>query len=225
MASTLRWQNPYIERCESVPERLLACMQGPPSDLEIQILRTQCAKFPRIICEGCCGSGRHLLGLAARDPQTLCIGFELRYKRAFRTIEKSLEQGLDNVLVLRTDARSMPALLPPASVAEVHINFPDPWDRKRWHKHRVLSPQFLDGVASLLREGGTFHYKTDHRECFDQAVAWLSHHPAFETSLITYDLYESPLAAANIKTEFESLFRSQSLPIMALVASRRPIID
>ena len=51
--------------------------------------------------------------------------------------------------------------LPPASLDEVLIYFPDPWPKKRHHKRRIVQPAFAAFVADRLKPGGTFHLATD----------------------------------------------------------------
>lgn len=214
------WLNPYIARCDSVQDALLACKDDAPSDEELLLLRNKVARFSNLICEGCSGSGAHLLELARLNPGTLCIGFELRFKRAVRTVEKARAGGIENLLVIRTDARRMKELFPTNSLLQVHVNFPDPWDRHRWHKHRVVSPQYLNDCALLLEPGGTFHYKTDHQECFAEVLRWLRELPAFIIEMEERDLHNSPLSQGNVRTEFEKLFLSKRLPISALRARK-----
>jgi tRNA (guanine-N7-)-methyltransferase len=52
-------------------------------------------------------------------------------------------------------------MVPPHSLAGVHVYFPDPWPKKRHHKRRIVQPEFVALVASRLREGGTFRMATD----------------------------------------------------------------
>ena len=51
--------------------------------------------------------------------------------------------------------------VPPASVAAVHVYFPDPWWKTRHHKRRVFTPEFAALVAGVLRPGGVLHIATD----------------------------------------------------------------
>ena len=56
--------------------------------------------------------------------------------------------------------------LPDASVAAVHVYFPDPWWKARHKKRRVLNEQFLRDAEHVLIPGGDLHFWTDVEEYF-----------------------------------------------------------
>jgi len=166
------------------------------------------------------GSGMHLLQLAAQSPQHLCIGIELRYKRAFKTAEKAERDGLDNVLVIRTDARQIHALVPLHGVDGFFINYPDPWEKRRWHKNRILNATFVAQLRAALKPSGFLRYKTDHQEYFASATPLFST-PGWQIEKCTTDLTTSAWWHENIPSEFEGLFRSQGKPLCMLEASKQ----
>ena len=51
--------------------------------------------------------------------------------------------------------------LAPASIALVHIFFPDPWPKKRHHKRRLIQPAFVELLAQVIAPGGTLRLATD----------------------------------------------------------------
>jgi tRNA (guanine-N7-)-methyltransferase len=158
------------------------------------------------------GSGMHLIKLAYRSPQALCIGLEIRFKRAFKTGEKAERDDLDNLLVLRTDARQIKHLFQPGQVSAFFVNYPDPWEKRRWRKNRLLNTELLQTMWDLLKPGGFLRYKTDHQEYFASTCALID--PSrWETRRKTTDLINSPYMEDNIPTEFEGLFRSQGKPL------------
>ena len=69
---------------------------------------------------------------------------------------------LENVRLLHGDALDLLRdHLTPESLAGVRIYFPDPWPKKRHHKRRLVTPAFVELVASRLQPGGTLHLATD----------------------------------------------------------------
>lgn len=226
---TRSWVNPYIDRIGSKPAYLLPFERKMKPDAIDPALTAHAratidarrSEFQRCYVEVGSGSGRHLIERAAADRQSLYVGFELRYKRAFRTAEKAEQAGLNNLLVLRTDARQLSALFPPASLHGVYVNFPDPWSRKRrWIKHRLLNHDFFLALSTLLTADGFLSYKTDHAEYFDVTAAAIEESRLFCLKFVTKDLYKSPHFAGNVATEFENLFISQNLPICMLRAEK-----
>ena len=108
----------------------------------------------------------HLIELGRQNPNDLFIGFEIRFKRAVRTIEKAKREGIDNVYICRVNASFMRDIFPKDSLSGVYINFPDPWPKDRHRKNRLLTKEFLEEMHSLLKEKTFFSFKTDHRDYF-----------------------------------------------------------
>ena len=217
-----RWSNPYMALVETMPEYIVGL--GPEDGLtpeELIAVRARVAGAPRLLIELCSGSGHHLLELGRRNPDAFLAGFELRYKRAFRTAEKARDAGLTNVMVFKTRAEHISEYFTAQSVDGIYINFPDPWSKKRrWSKHRLLKSEYLEALAALLKPGGFFAYKTDHRECFEEVLAEVRRQGRLSISRLTFDLRNSEFATENIDTEFERLFVSQAKPIHYLLAHK-----
>ena len=213
--------NPYRSLVETVSQHIVVNTAGRPTDDEVGGVRELLGQWQRVVCELGSGSGRHLIALAERDKDTLHIGMELRYKRAYRTIEKAMQRGLTNVFIFRADARYVQMLFSAASLDAVYINFPDPWDKRRWLKNRLIQSPFVAELGGLLRPGGSLSYKTDHADYFASAVAIMRSEPSFLEQRVTTDLLASPWGEESVPTEFELLFRAKGLPIHYALFERR----
>lgn len=211
-AAALR-ANPFRGRVGEFPGRLFSPYELP----SFQDLPALTPTTPLIV-ELCSGSGQHIIELAKRRPQSLCIGFERRFKRAVRTIEKANRLVAENVYIVRDDVSTLFNRAPEKSVAELHVNFPDPWEKTRDRGNRFLNDEFFAELQRYLVDGGLFSFKTDHRDYFDFVSAAILTQPAFEVVRSTYDLHHSQWADENIITEFERLFMSQGLAINSLQA-------
>lgn len=210
-------ENQYIRLVETKPDRLLACSEGTVPGTAKEWVGRRLVGMRGVMVELGSGSGGHLIDYARLNPTTACIGFELRFKRAFRTIEKAEAAGAGNCAVVRSDARLLHEFFEPGSIDDIFVNFPDPWSKRRWHKHRLLSEQFFGRAHALLKDGGHLHYKTDHPEYFERTVALAGTLPGWNTTGISRDLPETGAGSfGNVLTEFERLFRRQGLPIHAL---------
>lgn len=212
--------NPYVKQVHTLPSHLLPCSSGDVSEEEHKILTSRIAHFDHVAVELGCGSGAFIMGLAQQNPKTLFVGFELRFKRSYRAAEKSLKAGLNNVLIMRTNARALPKLFKENSLSAVYVNFPDPWEKKRWKKHRLLSADFLDTIWSYLRTDGFLSYKTDHTEYFLETAKILQNCGKWQLVKFTQDLHSSEFAQGNISTEFELLFQSKALPVNFLQVNK-----
>jgi len=82
--------------------------------------------------------------------------------------------GLTNVRIVRHDAvEVVGAMIAPASLAAIHVFFPDPWPKKRHHKRRLLKLPFIRALAERLARGGYLHIATDWKDYADDALATL----------------------------------------------------
>lgn len=215
-----KWKNKYIELVSSRPDKLLACVDEEFSAAEEQLLTEKLKLSPETYCDIGSGSGGHLLEQAKLNPAALFIGVELRYKRAFRSIEKAEGFGLNNVLVLRTDARSAISKFPDSALNGVFVNFPDPWDKRRWFKNRLLNPNFLEQLLNKLKPGGFISYKSDHHEYFAVSLELFQKFQQLQIEKISYNWHQEVPAGLNIMSEFEKLFHSKGLAVNYLLARK-----
>ncbi len=215
------WKNPYIEKVATLPEIILSASSRDITQEERELLLDKAKSFDGLYLELGSGSGNHLVELASRNPGRLYLGFELRFKRVYRTAEKASQKGLNNLMVAKTSAMKVPTIFPHNSLDGIYINFPDPWNKRRWEKHRMLSPEFIKAVYNNLKPGAFIAYKTDHQERFADAVAAFEASGLYEINKCTNDLHASPWATDNIVTEFEGMFMSEGVNINLLEAKKK----
>lgn len=216
-----KWINPYINLIETKPDYLISAEKNVLTPEQIYQVKEKCSKFNDVICEVCCGSGGHLVELAQENQNQLYIGFELRYKRVFNIAKKGDHLKLNNILAIRADANSIADIFAEKSLAGFYINFPDPWELERWAKNRILRPDYIDTISKLVRSGGFFSYKTDHKSCFDKTCAIIKEHPSFNIIKETHDLYSEIPFPKQGATEFEKMFYSKGFQICQLIAEIR----
>ena len=115
----------------------------------------------RIIIEIGYGGGEHLALEAGRHAQTGYIGCEVFTGGIGKMVQTIAAEGLDNIRLYTDDALKLLTALPPASLDEVYLLYPDPWPKTRHHKRRFVSPTTLAELARVIRPGGVFHFATD----------------------------------------------------------------
>ena len=78
---------------------------------------------------------------------------------------------LENIKLMRFNAVDvLERMIPPSSIAGFHIFFPDPWQKKRHHKRRLMNPAFLHLLAAKVRKGGYIYMVTDWEEYADEVL-------------------------------------------------------
>jgi tRNA (guanine-N7-)-methyltransferase len=109
------------------------------------------------------GKGKFMLAWAAAHPDVGFIGVERARKYLEIAVLRTARAGLANVRLVHTTAEDLLfRCLAPASVAAVHIYFPDPWPKMRHHKRRFFRPENVARIAEVLSDGGLLRVKTDH---------------------------------------------------------------
>jgi tRNA (guanine-N7-)-methyltransferase len=89
-------------------------------------------------------------------------------------------QGLDNVRIIEADAvAGVEQLLPPRSVDEVWMFFPDPWPKPRHHKRRLVTPAFVALAASRMKPGAIWRIATDSADYADWIRSVFDNDPRF----------------------------------------------
>ena len=130
-----------------------------PTALDLPTLFGRAA--PRMLEIGF-GAGEALLEFASAHPEIDCIGVEVHRPGVGRLLLGAEAATLSNLRVICHDAvEVLQHQLPPASIALVHIFFPDPWPKKRHHKRRLIQPAFVELLATVVAPGGTLRLATD----------------------------------------------------------------
>ncbi len=124
------------------------------------------------------GMGETTAAIAAAQPGTDFIAVEVHAPGVGSLLARIEAAQLGNLRVIRHDAvEVLAAMIAPASLAGVHVYFPDPWPKKRHHKRRLLQPAFVHELAQRLRPGGYLHAATDWAEYADAMLATFNAEP------------------------------------------------
>ena len=109
------------------------------------------------------GKDIRILRMAERDPEARFLGVEISRKRAAKFGKKVARLGLKNVRAHWGDARKvLGAMLPERSVDSFTVLFPDPWPKRRHHKHRWIQEDTAALLRRALKVGGHLIVATDH---------------------------------------------------------------
>jgi tRNA (guanine-N7-)-methyltransferase len=88
------------------------------------------------------------------------------------------ELALANVRIVHHDAVEVVRdMIPRDALAGVHVYFPDPWQKKRHHKRRLVAQPFIGLLASRIAPGGYLHCATDWEDYAQQMLEVLGAEP------------------------------------------------
>lgn len=163
------------------------------------------------------GKGNFIITLAKQNPTINYIGIERFDSIIVRALWKIIDNPLDNLMLLRTDAEDLSEIFPAKSVERIYLNFSDPWPKARHEKRRLTNHHFLDIYKKLLVKNGDLQFKTDNADLFQYSVESLESYP-MNITYYTRDLHNSDFLG-NIMTEFEEKFSKRGISINMITAN------
>ncbi len=167
-----------------------------------------------------CGTGHFLLEMATRHPERNFLGIDIYNKGCYKTCSKIDLHGLDNVRVMRVEARFLLAHhLQPDSLAAVYINCPDPWPKKRHRNRRLVNADFLRAMLHFLRPEGDLYFSTDFADYANDVADLIPTLPGYRNCLsapLTTELPGYPIS------KYMRRFLDLGQPIHFVHLRRRP---
>ena len=156
--------------------------QNTPLDLHTVFGR----EAPRVVEIGF-GMGLATAEIAAGAVDTDFIGIEVHAPGVGALLQRIEALGLANLRIVQHDAVAvLEQMFAPASLAGVHLFFPDPWHKTKHHKRRLVQAEFVALVASRLQPGGLLHCATDWQPYAEQMLEVLSQEPLLENTADGY---------------------------------------
>ena len=126
-----------------------------------------------------CGDGSFLRSLAADHPNINFLGVERLLHRVRSSDRKAAT--LPNIRIVRSETLFvLRHLLPADSVTAFYLLFPDPWPKRRHHRRRVVTADFLEAVRVCLVAEGKLFLATDHNDYFAAIQRAISKAAGFE---------------------------------------------
>lgn len=124
------------------------------------------------------GMGHATAEIAKTRPDTDFLGVEVHPPGVGALLKRIDEGHLSNLRILQHDAvEVLEQMIAPASLAGVHVFFPDPWHKKKHHKRRLIQAPLVALLASRLAPGGVLHCATDWQPYAEQMLEVLSAEP------------------------------------------------
>ncbi|PYK20216.1 MAG: tRNA (guanosine(46)-N7)-methyltransferase TrmB [Verrucomicrobia bacterium] len=149
------------------------------------------------------GDGSFLCSLAQRMPHKNFLGVERLLNRVRTSTRKAAT--LDNVRLLRMESfYAVRYLLPPESVERFYLLFPDPWPKRRHHRRRIVTPDFVSSIHAALQKDGSIYIATDDVDYFGEIKEIAESNSGFAIGEGDADLPQS---------KFGRIFREKHAPV------------
>jgi tRNA (guanine-N7-)-methyltransferase len=158
---------------ESLLPRFGIAFAAAPLDLNRVFGRTS----PKILEIGF-GMGDTTAAIAKARPGDDFLAIEVHSPGVGSLLKLIEQERLANVRIVQHDAvEVVEHMLAPATLAGVHVFFPDPWPKKRHHKRRLLQSAFVHALAERLVPRGYLHVATDWEQYAVEILGTLSAEP------------------------------------------------
>jgi tRNA (guanine-N7-)-methyltransferase len=133
-----------------------------------------------LIVEVGSGQGHAIVHAATSRPDDDFLAVEVFRAGIARTMLDAERAGAENPRLVEANAPEvLEHLLPPASVAELWVFFPDPWHKNKHTKRRLVTSEFAGIAARSLQPGGVLRLATDWEDYALQMRGVLDEEPAF----------------------------------------------
>jgi tRNA (guanine-N7-)-methyltransferase len=204
MSKRLRQHINPLKMTALVPRAPLDLPEGPAVDVELG-----------------CADARFLIELAAKHPERLLVGLDIREAFLAEGRAELARRGLPNVRLevcnLIVDAAQLFAA---DRVARFFVNFPDPWFKHRQQQRRWLTAETLDALVCALVPGGEILFQSDVWELALEALGLLEAHERLRNRCGPWTFLRGP-NPYGVRSSREVHCEAQGLAIWRLLFAKR----
>ncbi|WP_416326526.1 tRNA (guanosine(46)-N7)-methyltransferase TrmB [[Eubacterium] hominis] len=171
------------------------------------------------------GKGDYLLQMSQKDKASGWIGVEKNNNVAALAVRKytNMEEPGSHVAFINADAEEISSWFKPGEIDVIHLNFSDPWPKKRAHKKRLSNEKFIRQYADILSEDGEIQMKTDNSSLFEysliefQKCGWFLHDVSVDFRRTEHE--------EDAISEYERKFMDKGQPIYRAVWKKVPNLN
>jgi tRNA (guanine-N7-)-methyltransferase len=124
------------------------------------------------------GSGLATAEIAEANPDKNYLGVEVHKPGIGRLLQEIKKRNLLNIRIIEYDAiHVVLKMIPKNSLNAIHIFFPDPWQKKRHKKRRLVQRPFTQNLSECLKPQGYLYMVTDWEDYAFHALEELNATP------------------------------------------------
>lgn len=157
------------------------------------------------------GKGDYWIKMSEMYPQMGWIGIEKNESIAALALKKVENQSFLNRRFIVQDASNITEWFGENEIDVIHLNFSDPWPKKRNGKRRLTHANFLKRYDKMLSHEGKIIMKTDNRKLFEFSILEFQNN-GYHCVDISLD-YRSEIHDEDAITEYENKFMAKGNPI------------
>lgn len=121
----------------------------------------------KIVLEIGSGKGDYWRKMAELQPDCLWIALERDKNVSASALKKDNPK---NAVWIVGEAQELENWFDLKEIDTVHLNFSDPWPKKRYHKRRLTSNLFIERMLKITTDVSEFKFKTDNKDLFEYTL-------------------------------------------------------
>jgi tRNA (guanine-N7-)-methyltransferase len=141
----------------SIDEDILKIISNQKIDKKYNLSKD----FKKHIIEIGFGDGDNLLSQTQTNKDTHYIGCEVFINGLGKVLKKIIDLNLNNIKLCGLNCLYLLNNLQDSSIDQIFIINPDPWEKKRHFKRRLINKEFISLLYKKIKKGGSIIITTD----------------------------------------------------------------
>lgn len=109
------------------------------------------------------GNGEFLINNAISNPNELFIGIEVYINGIAKALTSIYNLKLKNIILSNLNSFYFLSAMPYKSVDQIFIINPDPWNKKRHNKRRLMSHEMIILLTKIIKSSNSIYMTTDSK--------------------------------------------------------------
>ncbi|WP_225047004.1 tRNA (guanosine(46)-N7)-methyltransferase TrmB [Lacticaseibacillus kribbianus] len=163
------------------------------------------------------GKGKFIVEMAQAHPEQNFIALEIQEVAIAYILRKQVALNLPNLQLILGDGADLTDYFAPGEVANLYLNFSDPWPKSKHVKRRLTYASFLAQYQAIMDPAGSLQFKTDNQGFFEYSLVSMNNY-GMVFDLVSLDVHQDARIEGNVETEYEHKFSAKGGRIHELVA-------
>jgi len=181
--------------------RITSAQKANLNDLDLYKIKIKDLKNKNVVLDIGFGNGEYTVAYANAFQEKHLIATEVYLSGIGSLIGLINKYKISNISIFDEDVRLLMDQMPKDFLDSVNILFPDPWQKAKHHKRRLIGEDFLYQLHPLLKPNAKIFVRTDwedYAEQISELAEVMSSHFRLERT-------------QNIEFEFETRFHQRAI--------------